>query len=154
MQPLDLLDTAADLLKGNAKPREANLRRAQSTIYYAMFHCLCKQSADALVGGKGAVRSNKAWKQTYRALNHGKTRQSCSHNQIAKFPDHIRDFANLFVSLQEKRHEADYDPHARFVKSGVNNDLIWARQAIVNFTRSPINDRRAFCAFVLFAARV
>lgn len=153
MQPLDLLDTAADLLAGNSRPREANLRRAQSTIYYAMFHCLCKQCADTLMGGTGATRSNKAWKQTYRALSHGKTKNSCGHKQISKFPDPIRNFANLFVSLQEKRHEADYDPHANFAKSGVKTDLTWAKQVIIDFMQAPMKDRRAFCAFVLFTTR-
>ena len=56
----DLAQTAADLLNtGLGRPRQSNLRRAISTVYYAMFHCLAKCCADTIVGGRGATRSAK-----------------------------------------------------------------------------------------------
>lgn len=150
MQPLDLLKTAEALLKGQARPLEANLRRAHSSVYYALFHCLARTCADGLIGGTRKTRSDKAWQQTYRALLHKPAKNACKHGLVTKFPDAIRDFANLFVTMQAKRHSADYDPLAKLTKSEVRADIDLARQAIVDFTDTPAKDRRAFCAFVLF----
>ena len=70
-----------------------------------------------LVGGPGASRSQPAWRQAYRALQHGTARQRCEHQGIIiKFPDEIQDFAERFADMQKKRHEADYDPDATFFK--------------------------------------
>ena len=52
------------------KPRQADLKRAISTAYYALFHAMAKDAADMLVG-VGADRPDKAWTQLYRALQHG-----------------------------------------------------------------------------------
>lgn len=54
MKPLDFLETARDLATSSARrPRQTNLRRAVSTTYYALFHCLAKCCADMVVGGAG-----------------------------------------------------------------------------------------------------
>jgi uncharacterized protein (UPF0332 family) len=151
VQPLDLLDTAEVLLKtGPKKLKDANLRRAHSTVYYALFHCLAKTCADLLIGSTRATRSNHAWQQTYRALCHGPAKKACGLPKVATFPNAIRDFANEFVKMQKKRHSADYDPLARVQKSEVKADIETARQTINDFLAAPPKDRRAFCAFVLF----
>jgi len=72
---------------------------------------------------------------------------------MKKFPKGIEDFANAFVTLQDRRHAADYDPFAKFVKSSVEADLILAAQAIQDFKAESQKDRRAFCAYVLFKRR-
>lgn len=72
---------------------------------------------------------------------------------MRKFPKEIEDFANMFVSLQEKRHNADYDPHAKFTKSEVETDIVASIQAINTFKSAKITDRRAFCAYVLLRSR-
>lgn len=54
MKPLDFLETARDLTTSSTRrPRQTNLRRAVSTTYYALFHCLAKCCADMVVGGAG-----------------------------------------------------------------------------------------------------
>ncbi len=155
MKPLDLLATADVLLKaGNGKPTQSNLRRAHSTAYYGLFHCLARECADTLLGGDGAKRSRHAWRQIYRALDHGKAKDACNqHKVLAKFSKPIEDFANLFNSMQVKRHEADYDPHISLFKSDVVNDVALVKQAIIDFKGQPIKDRRAFCVHVLFKVR-
>jgi uncharacterized protein (UPF0332 family) len=151
VQPLDLLETAEVLLNtGPSKLKDANLRRAQSSVYYALFHTLARTCADLLIGGTKAKRSKEAWQQTYRALGHNAAKTACSHGKISKFPDPVRDFANQFVAMQKKRHSADYDPFASFAKSTVKADIAVARQAIHDFKAASPKDRRAFCAFVLF----
>ncbi len=111
-------------------------------------------TADTLIGGSGSNSSNKAWHQAYRAVNHGASKQACNQtNIIGKFPDPIQDFAHLFKTAQKKRHQADYDPYVRYVKSSVKSDIDWARDVIRNFTKSHIKDRRAFCAYLVFKIR-
>ncbi len=79
--------------------------------------------------------------------------RSCESGIVTKFPKPIEDFANTFVTMQTKRHSADYDPTARFTKSEVVQDIATVRQAIEAFNGQPRKDRIAFCAFVLFKKR-
>ncbi|WP_421952381.1 hypothetical protein [Pelagibacterium sp.] len=154
MKPADLLHTARDLVSSsNGKPRQSNLLRATSTAYYALFHALARSCADLLIGGSGAVRSKSAWHQAYRALEHGVCKNACKNGKIANFPQEIQDFANLFVTMQEKRHIADYDPNAKVFKSTVLLDIEQVEFVITSFEATPLKDRRAFAAFVLFKQR-
>ena len=150
MRPRDLLLTARDLLEAtNNKPRQSNLRRATSTIYYALFHTLAKTCADIIVGSSASRRSKPAWNQVYRALEHGFAKNACDNSITKKFPQGIQDFANSFVSMQQKRHKADYDPYEKFFKSSVLSDIGIAETVIDAFERAPLKHRRAFVAYVL-----
>lgn len=106
-----------------------------------------------LVGGSSAARSKHAWRQTYRALEHGFAKSACKDGKISLFPKAIEDFANNFVALQEKRHLADYDPSITLAKSEVVADIATAKDAILSFLKEPTKDRRAFAAHVLFKKR-
>ena len=128
--------------------------RAISTAYYAMFHCLANCCADTLVGGSGSDRSDPAWRQTYRALEHGTIRQRFGRSVIiSRFPIEIQDFAKKFVDMQEKRHKADYDPEAAFSKLTVRRDLELVKRRIEMFNQAPLKDRRAFAVYVLLNLR-
>lgn len=119
-----------------------------------MFHCLALQSANLLVGGVGAQRSNPAWQQVYRALEHNEAKKKCLANDMLKrFPKEIEDFANTFVNLQIKRHSADYDPVPMFHKSEVTQDIADATDVIKRLNTVPALDRRAFSAYILFKRR-
>lgn len=129
-------------------------RRAVSSCYYALFHCLARECANLLIGGEGSNRSPEAWNQVYRSLEHGHAKQSCANKaMIRKFPKGIEDFSNAFVTMQQKRHEADYDPSATFAKSAVESDIGLVEEAIRKFKQVPVKDRRAFCAYVLLKPR-
>ena len=65
------------------------------------------------------------------------------------FPDEIKDFANMFVQMHEKRHRADYDPDERLTKSAVQNDIDAVRAVIEGFHNTSLRHRRAFAAHVL-----
>jgi uncharacterized protein (UPF0332 family) len=156
LRPADFIATARDLVDSNprGRPRETNLRRAVSTTYYALFHCLAAAGADLLVGGAGADRSRPAWRQAYRALQHGPARKRCERSHIiARFPIEIQDFASAFSVMQQKRHDADYDPDAAFVKSEVLASISEAEAAIQRFGEAPLRDRRAFAVYVLLDLR-
>jgi uncharacterized protein (UPF0332 family) len=121
LDPLDLLKAATDLVSSNkGKPRQANLLRAISTTYYALFHVLAKACADLLIGASRAARSEGAWRQVYRALDHGQAKNACKNkDQMERLPQELQDFAILFISMQEKRHKADYHPKMVVYKSDV-----------------------------------
>jgi len=130
-------------------------RRAVSSCYYALFHCLARECADLLIGGKGSRRSNEAWRQVYRSLEHHQVKEKCMNtNMIKKFPNGIQDFANTFVLMQKKRHDADYDPFGIFTKSSVERDINLVEETIKKFKLEPVQDRRAFCAYVLFRKHI
>lgn len=107
-----------------------------------------------LIGGTNADRSKAAWRQVYRSLDHGFAKDRCKHQgMIKKFPKALEDFANSFVALQAKRHDADYDPFVTLTKSEVLADIRAAEQAMRSFASASTKDRRAFCAYVLLKDR-
>jgi uncharacterized protein (UPF0332 family) len=152
LNPRDLIRAARDLLEStDGKPRQSNLHRATSTAYYAMFHTLARCAADLLIGGPGFQRSAEAWLQAYRAVEHGTAKNACLNgDKISPFPKKIQDFASMFVTMQEKRHKADYDPSARTRKSQVSSDIDLVETAIREFETVPPKDRRAFAALLIF----
>jgi uncharacterized protein (UPF0332 family) len=97
----DLLDQALHLARRDPKrPKQANLRRAISTAYYALFHLLI---ADAVAYWKlERQRSSFA-----RVFEHKKMKGACK-NCNAPNGD-LRAVAESFVELQQSRHLADYD---------------------------------------------
>lgn len=150
MQPSDLIFVSRSLLelRRKGKPRQADLNRALSTAYFAMFHALCRNCADCLVGKNKLSRSELAWIQAYRAVEHGFARNQCrNRTTMEKFPEEIRDFASNFVDLQEKRHLADYDPSYRFTRNEVLTWIEGAETTIKKLQTSQIEDRKAFAVW-------
>lgn len=155
-QPLDYIKTARKLVRRGTsrRPRQSDLKRAISTAYYAMFHSLCRNCADCLIGGTRAARSEKVWRQAYRAVEHGFAKSQCKNgNVLARFPREVEDFAQTFLTLQEKRHEADYDPFSRFTLTDALTAIDTAEGAIQGFQRVAISDRRAFAAWTAMKNR-
>ena len=152
LNPRDLIATARGLTGiSRRRPSQANLRRAVSTAYYAMFHCLAGTAADLLVGR----RRSPAWHRVYRALEHGRARTACEGKRaMAGFPSEIRNFAERFVTLQQKRHEADYALGGMvYYKPDALTDIDVAEEAIVRFGRAGKEARRSFAVHVLFRQR-
>lgn len=129
------------------------MRRAQSTIYYALFHCLARNAADMLVGTDDATRSRKAWLQVYRALNHNTVFSRCDQALIGRFPETVQEFGDHFKAQQLKRHEADYAPTVQLEVEAVKNDLDIIRAVIADFVAQPEKDRRAFAAYLIIEQR-
>ena len=151
MNSRDLIETARGLTAiSPRRPSQANLRRALSTAYYAVFHSLAATVADALMGkGRG-----DAWHQTYRALEHGSARRACQNMQaMREFPTEVRDFAETFAKLQRSRHQADYALDGRYAKPGVLAEINEAELAIARLATVDIRHRRRFAAHVLFKRR-
>lgn len=151
----DLLQVAFDLLDAAERRRSgAHLRRAVSTAYYAMFHCLARVSANRLLGHSHTVPDRAAWLHVYRALQHRHAKNQCmSSGVIAVRPDTTGQFATLFATLQDLRHQADYDPTAAFKYAAARRTVQMAAMSIRLFERASEAEQAAFAAWVLLAAR-
>lgn len=133
------------------RPRQANLKRAISTAYYAMFHALCTSNADTLIGASSAA-DKLARTRTYRGLDHG----SAKHNMIrhsAVVPSGLLNFSTTFAALQEQRHRADYDPESNFLRSDAIALVDRAERAIETLFATNPAERRTLAALVLFRDR-
>ncbi|MDE0304197.1 MAG: hypothetical protein OXI87_04830 [Albidovulum sp.] len=139
---------------GSRRPRQSDLWRAVSTTYYALFHHICRNNADLLIGGKSEDRSYLAWRQAYRSVNHGRARKACENRtMMSRFPTEIEDFANEFVQAQIKRHDADYDPLASYTRSEVLAEIDTAEAVIGSFRNASLKDSRAFAAWISLTNR-
>ena len=142
---------------GNAvpdDPHHTHLRRATSAAYYAMFHCLAESCADLIAGEYPRDVSRRAWVQVYRALEHGVVKNRAGNQRIfSRFSPDIKDFASIFVRLQDKRNDADYNPFATFSDGDVEVDIDDAETAINNFERISDRERRNFAIYILISIR-
>ena len=155
MNPDQLLTIAFNLASGTGRPGrpvDAELRRAVSTAYYAMFHALA-QTCAALLGTNPSTKH--AWIQLYGALEHGPAKSRCTgpSNVLQTFPRAVQNFASHFVKMQAHRHRADYDPTARLERAAVFQYIEETKTAIEDLNQAPRKDRRAFAVYVLFPLR-
>jgi hypothetical protein len=151
--PAGLLATARRLAQaGSTRPRQSDLKRSISTSYYALFHAVARSNADRIVG-TGQGRSDRAWTQAYRALEHGNAKAACQQLGSLGFPAGLVRVGRTFVSLQEARHSADYDPNYRVSRRDALSALSEAEAAIAELRRSSVPDRAWFAVQLLMRRR-
>lgn len=144
------LETAQVLANNNDnEPTQADIRKAISCAYSAVFHALACEAANMLVGPVQPERSNKAWVEVYRGLGHGTCKTACRKAKDIEFPEGIGNFANTFVQLQDARKRADYDPIARPTPQNAKFCAAVARKAIDALRGEPEYDKTAFATWVL-----
>ncbi len=150
----DLLAVARSLTApSHPETDQAAFARAVSTAYYALFHALARAAADNLVGPAGTERSSPAWRQTYRALDHGAAKTACIQADKLGFPREIVACADTFVLLQQRRHDADYDPTFTTTRADAIAIIADAETAIDKLTRATQKDRTAFAILLLLRRR-
>jgi hypothetical protein len=153
MKPADLVAQARRLANASPKrPRDVDLRRAVSAAYYALFQAVAKAGADLLVGTAGANRSEKAWRQVHRSLQHGEAKSRCE-SLPTSFSQDLKDVADALVSLQKLRHDADYDPAAAFTRGDTLSHILMAESSMTKLAAAPLKARRAFVIWLLFPNR-
>ena len=131
------------------RPRQAMLKRAVSTAYYGMFHALCESNADAFVGASPTGHDLGLWVQAYRALDHRPAKDRLvSYRQHSPMPE-IRDFANVFGSLQANRLDADYNPRSVFTRFHVLRLIDGAEAVTSAFASIPARQRRLLATHLL-----
>jgi len=133
---------------------QANLRRAVSSAYYALFHLLAWEASALYAAEPGmAARIN-------RTHNHGEMKKASSMIANDKLPKAVqpsgrgyttpldlKSVANAFVRLQQARHEADYDLSRRFRRQEALDFVESARQAFDAWERvRRTDDARVYMA--------
>jgi uncharacterized protein (UPF0332 family) len=113
----DLLEQAQHLVDWDgANPKQASLRRAVSTAYYALFHLLIDEAM-----GHWSVARHRG--RLTRTFEHGSMKRVCD-DCVRSFYSAgkpasarlLKDVAETFSELQLNRHTADYD-----------NSFIWTK---------------------------
>jgi len=160
--PKDLLEQARLLAQpgtGRGRPRQASLRRAVSTAYYAVFHLL---SADATAQASPAGPTGLR-KRVQRSLQH--TTMKTAAYALQSNPPHPRILALIsgaiptpllsvargFVRLQDERHNADYDLADHFDRSRVQGLIREAERVFRDWnTVRNTDEARIFLAALMF----
>ncbi len=150
----DLLDHAEALVAfDRTRPRQANLRRAVSGAYYALFHKLIDAAVVSLVGNAQSPEARALRAKMVRWYAHGKMKAAANwFRRSGKVSDDVKALlgfsataptgivppelvrvATTFAELQEDRHRADYDVAATFSRSAAHNAVARARGAFADW---------------------
>lgn len=163
------LFTQAQLLAtlDSKKPKQANLRRAVSATYYAVFHYLVHEACSVQFGTQNA---QTAYRHVLgRAFSHTVMKQACTSfsggtlkDAVLKglprnpqgdyqIPKVIMNIAATFTELQDKRHTADYDLSEKFTRSDVLTLIAEAKSQVVAFQKLSMSDEKRFFLACLWA---
>ena len=164
--PSELLAAARLLLDGEGgnPPTDAQLRRAVSTAYYAVFHCILRAAADRFMGPDKAASAGYAL--LYRSFDHRHMKTVCEalqastlrgrfrrHLRKASVSQEVQEFAEIFGELQDARHAADYDPLASLVISDVMALIDSAAVAMRIFDQVAPDEKSDVLALLMVRAR-
>jgi hypothetical protein len=164
VNPGHLFDQAEQLIAPTkGAPRQVDLRRAVSAAYYGVFHATMTALADQFVGA--SRRTTSEYALAYRGVDHRTLKKLCDDARKATLPPRLsaflgsapsadlRAFSAAVVELQEKRHDADYDPLVPFSASGARATLAMARDAESRFGRLSGDEKLTFLCLLAFPPR-
>jgi hypothetical protein len=161
--PSDLLEQARFLVRRETKkPKQASLRRAVSTAYYAVFQLLVAEAAS-----QASPTTPIALRQRiHRALEHGKMKGAAGSfvsNNPSKLiqplmtlppSNSLISVASGFIDLQDERHKADYDLSTPFDRARALNAVARAEQTFKDWVAIRDTDEaRVFLAALMFHDR-
>jgi uncharacterized protein (UPF0332 family) len=127
----DLIEQARTIASADLRrPKQANLRRAVSAAYYALFHEIIDRAVTSVVG---ASRSDgPVGRRLRRSVQHTSVLRAAKwfapaaqrpaavnemRSDSAAVPRELEAICRAVVKLQEQRHRADYDLYDPFVRS-------------------------------------
>ncbi|MHB1103497.1 MAG: hypothetical protein ACYC0C_12150 [Devosia sp.] len=145
-------------------PRQADIRRAISSAYYAAFHATLAAVADQFIGV--AFRNSPQYALAYRAVDHRDIRDLCDdllkptipakygpYLPLGGFAADIFEYVAATSELQERRHAADYDPAVRLRITEAQLSIRLARHAVLRLAAATSEQRRAFTTLLVFPPR-
>ena len=164
--PEHLLEQADALIDpaSRGRPRQADLRRAVSAAYYALFHFLIDEACTLMLGARAHAGLGNLMR---RAFDHGPMKQVSESFSAKLKPAHraalggvdvpppLQRVAAAFFELQKKRHEADYNLGVRFIRRDVRKLVDQARDAIGDWERIRDSDAaRVYLLLLLIGSRI
>ncbi len=145
-------------------PRQADLRRSISSSYYALFHFVVSALADEFIGFN--ARRTARYALVYRSLDHRPLRDICLEvikptpsrrflqiTPSGGFATGLQAFAAVVAELQQRRHDADYDPQQRFFVADAQHAHREASAAISRFHGVDDDQRKLFLTLLLCPPR-
>lgn len=136
--PEDLLEQARHLARRESKrPRQASLRRAVSTAYYALFHLLITETTRNWKRPAERFTLARMFDHAYMARACATKRDLLSaHFNTHPAPSeqldiqkHLYFVAETFVRLLQDRHTADYDSSRKWTRTGTLEKIASAETA-------------------------
>jgi uncharacterized protein (UPF0332 family) len=165
IDPSKLVATARILNsdQGSRPPETEAIRRAVSTAYYALFHKVLQEGAERFVGSND---TSVAFETIYRGFDHSQInrvfvaidKQSLSDaykkrlRRTAVSQD-IRDFAAVFVPMQELRHLADYSPLMQISQAEATQLIDNVEAALQTFSNADPAEKADLLALMLVGTR-
>jgi len=125
------------------------MRRVTSTLYYAVFHLLSASFANVLIGRAPTGGLEKAWVETYRALDHKGCLDACTKIRSTTFSEELKVLADEIDILQKARLQADYDPRRTFHAFEIHRYYGTATKCISILKSLPERDMRALASWFL-----
>jgi len=113
---------------------------------------LAESNATALIGTPTNLATSDAWSRIYRGLGHTTARAALQSNR-QHFSMPAQDFTDAFVTLQQIRHSADYDPNAVFAAADGARHLDDAQSAILGFVQTTPDERLHIATLTLVRSR-
>jgi len=128
---------------------EANLRRATSDLYFAVFHAVCFTLVEHLGGDPSNTTFKELYERLYRQVRHDNVEKRCKQiAQGSEFPEPLRKFAKHCVTLKNKREAADYHPLETFAISVLRGDLEITETRLREFWNADPKERATFAFHV------
>jgi hypothetical protein len=145
-------------------PSDAQLRRAVSSAYYALFHRVVRAGAQRFMGP--GTEARPGYNLIYRGFTHSRLKDVCKRLDITPLAPRMqeqlgrqsvgqdmRDFASGFVALQELRELADYDSQTVFRPSDAIGSVEAADLALLAFDRTAPEEQADVLALMLVNSR-
>ena len=140
----DLLEQAEHLVvRERRRPRQASLRRAISAAYYALFHLLIAEASTLVLPDRTSAGSRSRLGRTFghaemkrvaQAFSSPNPRSPAALDRLVQaappIPPDLATVAEVFVDLQDQRHEADYNTANRYTRQEASAAVASARRAI------------------------
>ncbi|MEM1233520.1 MAG: hypothetical protein AAGH70_05280 [Pseudomonadota bacterium] len=149
----DLVKTAEERCELKPSITEADLRRATSDCYYAMFHAICETLVSVLGSDAGNDAIREAYDVLYRQPDHAYLDKRCREVSRLDFDPRLKAFARQISEMQNKRHQADYYPLAKFSRTNVFNDVAKTSATVRSFHDTAQAERVRFAFFVSLRGR-
>jgi hypothetical protein len=142
LDPTSLIDQAERLLDGT--PTEADVRRAVSAAYYALFNLLTSAAADP----RAVLNNPELVSRVRRTMEHRGLRKVCEAFQAASstppkgfdgmvalpISPKLIAIAKTFSRLQDDRYQADYDLNTPPNYADAKRDIRLVRQAFQDWS--------------------
>jgi hypothetical protein len=115
---------------------------------------LAEVAASRLIGTSSVAQKTPAWSRVYRALNHQTIKKACGLKEAQNYLLDLSIYTGLFPGLQERRHQADFDPTDRFKQGEALCAVSDGERALAGLHAVPHDEQLDFITLALGMTRI